>query len=208
MEAPKQTIFATKWFIDYVDRTEDRGWGGGLEEQREMTEGDKQLLDTRRETSDAVAPLLSRPATPSDFIFSLLPYLPMHFLLFQSSIGKASQAFPRYLHPIRTDSSPDAASPASHSAPYLPKPINVSHTRSPSRRLPCPRAKMEDSPHLGPPSARFPWPMTKAITSLSAGGRELVLLVTSFISTHARCSAHPVQHYSAPIPVLSFPGRS
>ena len=65
MEAPKQTISATKWFIDYVDRTEDRGWGGGLEEQREMTEGDKQLSDTRRETSDAVAPLLSRPATPT-----------------------------------------------------------------------------------------------------------------------------------------------
>ena len=80
--------------------------------------------------------------------------------------------------------------PRRHVPPlHLPKPISVSHTHSlPSISLP--QGQKEDFQHLGPPSARFPWPMTKAIASMSVGGRELVLLVTSS-SNHAFCSSHP-----------------
>ena len=152
MEAPKQTFFTTKWFIDYVGRTEDRGWGGGLGEQREMTEGDKQLSDARRETQagDAVAPLLSRPAIPTSS-----SRCRQYHTSAQSPVPKfdgksISKLFQGTSAQSVLTAPPDPASTTSFRLFTFPSQIRVSRTRSPSRRVLYPRAKMEDSPPLGP----------------------------------------------------------
>ena len=85
-------------------------------------------------TSCPLAPLLVLSATPtSSFRCRCTTYL--HSLLFPKFDRKTiAEAFPRYLHPISTDSFGvlplKRAPPASRSACTHPKPISFSHTHS------------------------------------------------------------------------------
>lgn len=149
---------------------------------------------------------LTPVSRPLEHVILSLPlyHLPLHSLLFQSSIERASQSFSKG---TSTQSVSTLPLDAPHVPPlYLPKPISVSHNHSHTHRVLNSSVKLADFPLLGPLSVRFPWPMTKAMASVSVGVRELVLLVSSSPSMPSAPLTRPT--LLSANAADSFPGRS
>jgi hypothetical protein len=153
---------------------------------------------------DLLAPLPSRmvgliPQSPQLRVVRppsrLLPLHPLRLLLYrqplrsllsQSLIRRASQGSSKVPPPYRLLHL--MLLPPPHVPPlYLPKPIKVSRTRPPSRRILYARAKMVILPPHGPPSTRVPCQMAKTIVSVSVDDRKLVLAVLVLVPRLRLC---------------------